>query len=222
MKTVFISKEPSDVHGLKKSIRSQQFQFQFKSLLKFKPLPFIMPNAFDVVFISSVRSAEFLIEDARLDLTKCTLACVGSQTAFRLEKIGLIPDFIGSNAGNPLSVSKAFSKWLGSRKVFIPHSNLSLRSIESEISKEQIYSVEIYETLLQEVEIGPKDVYVFTSPSNVDAFFRINHLSHASFLIAWGHSTKSALQTYAKEPDFVLEHGRLDELEAILNTLIKS
>lgn len=222
MKTIFISKNLSDLDELGDFTTQLEFQFYCQSLIRFSPTTFELPIDFEVVFISSIRSLQFLEESSQIDLSSCTIACVGLQTSIRIHKMGYKTSFIGSNAGNPQAISKEFYAWLGTRTVFIPHSNLSLRSIETAIPKKQIRSVAIYKTLLNGIKIDPKDIYVFTSPSNVDAFHMHNELPVEAIVIAWGNSTRANLETYARESHFVLEQGTLEELLLILNSLIKS
>jgi uroporphyrinogen-III synthase len=222
LKTIFISKNISELDELGDFTAKLDFQFDCQSLIRFSPTKFELPLDFDVVFISSIRSVQFLEESSQIDLASYTIACVGHQTSYRIQKMGYKTSFVGSNAGNPLAVSKEFSYWLGTRTVFIPHSNLSLRSIETSIPKRQLRSVAIYETILNGVKIDPKDIYVFTSPSNVDAFHMHNKLPLKAIIIAWGNSTRAALEKYATESHFVLEQGTLEELILILNSLIKS
>jgi len=49
-----------------------------------------------------------------------------------------------------------------------------------------------------------------------------NKLPLKAIIIAWGNSTRAALEKYATESHFVLEQGTLEELMLILNSLIKS
>ena len=196
------------------------FRFECKSLIDFKSLSFDLPNDFEVVFFSSIRSAKFLSESKKIKLDNYRIACAGPQTALKLSEMGLKVDFIGSNASNPKLVSEQFSAWLGARKVFIPASNRSLRSIEESISTEQIKRAILYETLLLPVKVISRDLLVFTSPSNVDAYFIKNEISAHSLVIAWGDSTKRALLDHGCEASIVLKDGTLNELKSILESVL--
>ena len=196
------------------------FRFECKSLIDFKSLSFDLPDDFEVVFFSSIRSAKFLSESKKIKLDNYRIACAGPQTALKLSEMGLKVDFIGSNASNPKLVSEQFSAWLGARKVFIPSSNRSLRSIEESIPNDQIQRAIVYETLLLPLKIFSTDVLVFTSPSNVHAYFIENDILEDSIVIAWGHSTKKALLDYGCQPSKMLKEGKLSELKRILESML--
>ena len=195
-------------------------RFECRSLIDFKFLSFDLIDDFEVVFFSSIRSAKFLSESPKINLDKYSIACAGPQTALKLNEMGLNIDFIGSNASNPKYVSKEFSLWLGARKVFIPSSNRSLRSIEEFIDDDQIQRAIVYETLLLPLKIFSTDVLVFTSPSNVHAYFIKNNITMDSIVIAWGHSTKDALLDYGYQPSTMLKEGKLSELKHILESIL--
>lgn len=196
------------------------FRFECRSLIDFKSLSFDLPNDFEVVFFSSIRSAKFLSESKKINLDKYSIACAGTQTALKLNEMGLNTDFIASNASDPKHVSEEFSAWLGARKVFIPSSNRSLRSIEESIPNDQIQRTIVYETLLLPLKIFSTDVLVFTSPSNVHAYFIENDILEDSIVIAWGHSTKKALLDYGCQPAKMLKEGKLSELKRILESML--
>ena len=196
------------------------FRFECRSLIDFKSLSFDLPNDFEVVFFSSIRSAKFLSESKKINLDNYIIACAGPQTASKLDEMGLNTDFIGSNASDPKHVSKEFSAWLGARKVFVPSSNRSLGSIEESIPNDQIQRAIVYETLLLPLKIFSTDVLVFTSPSNVHAYFIENDILEDSTVIAWGHSTKKALLDYGCQPAKILKEGKLSELKLILESML--
>ena len=196
------------------------FRFECRSLIDFNSLSFDLPNDFEVVFFSSIRSAKFLSESKKINLDKYSIACAGTQTALKLNEMGLNTDFIASNASDPKHVSEEFSAWLGARKVFIPSSNRSLRSIEESIPNDQIQRTIVYETLLLPLKIFSTDVLVFTSPSNVHAYFIENDILEDSIVIAWGHSTKKALLDYGCQPAKMLKEGKLSELKRILESML--
>ncbi len=220
MKQIFISKDANELETLNELMGNRDFRFECKSLIDFKSLSFDLPNDFEVVFFSSIRSAKFLSESKKINLDNYSIACAGSQTALKLNEMGLKPDFIASNASNPKHVSEEFSTWLGARKVFIPSSNRSLRSIEESISAEQIKRAILYETLLLPLQVVSIDILVFTSPSNVHAYFINNEILEHSIVIAWGHSTKRALLGYGCESGIVLRDGTISELKSILESML--
>ena len=117
----------------------------------------------------------------------------------------------------PHVVSKDFTNWLGKRRVFIPCSNRSLKSIEAHIPENQVHSIVVYKTLLAPKKINSGDIMVFSSPSNVHSYFSENKLQESSVLISWGSSTSFALKEYGVVPNFILKKGSVIELKELLD-----
>jgi len=70
-----------------------------------------------------------------------------------------------------------------------------MRSIQKNMSAEtKIIDLPVYETiLLEEAEASGAEILVFTSPSNVEAYFADNLLNPGQQLIAIGKSTGNKL-----------------------------
>ena len=216
MKTVFISKDAAELDGLV-SFLNLRAKIHCQSLIEFQAVPFDCPKDFDVIFFSSIRCAQFLEASKHIDFNAYSLGCGGSQTALRLAEKGYELSFYGENGSMPDVVSKEFSHWLGDRKVFIPRSNRSLRSIEAHIPEDQVQSVVVYQTLLAPSKIKTADIMVFSSPSNVHAYFSENTLLDSALLISWGSSTSAVLKDYGFVPDCVLKEGSISELQELLD-----
>lgn len=193
---------------------ANDIELNAKSLIYFKPVEVdIVPEA-EVVFFSSPRSVDFFL---KLETgNNYVFACLGQGTAARLQSYGIRPDFVGSNSGKPDEVAKAFVSWLGNRIVLFPLSSKSNRSVSVLVPVEQLKELVVYETVNASAVIEPAAVYVFTSPSNVDAFLALNELPAGSSVIAWGRTTEKRLQQLGIAPSVVLENSSIRELERVL------
>ena len=218
--SVFISKNDNDLGDLPEYLNSRTIPAEFKSLIHFESLDFAIDSSFEVIFFPSIRAAQFLIESSKVNLSDYVLACSGSQTNQRLNELGYQCEFVGRNAGDPMQVSKDFSEWLESRKVLVPHSNLSAISISTHFPKDQLSAVEVYRTILSETVVTPCDIYVFSSPSNIQSFFSCNELKKGSKVIVWGQSSLNSLESYGHVADHVLKEGTLSELKDTLKEII--
>lgn len=216
MKTIFISKDFEDLADLDVLFERKDVCFNCHSLIDFEPISFSIPISFEVLFFSSIRCAQFIENNKSIDIHDFSLACAGPQTAHKLECMGYQVDFVGQNASSPEHVAKDFESWLGERTVFIPRSNRSLRSIEAFLNKDQVESSVVYNTNLQNRVLEKADILVFTSPSNVDAYFQKNTIDTDTKLISWGASTSSCLSNHGHHADFVLKEGRVAELKELL------
>ena len=117
---------------------------------------------------------------------------IGEATAFALQQHCNI-SFKG--VGNTQHVAKTFKKIIGNQTVLFPISNKSLRTVQKELLASQVYEIEVYRTELNEsITIPNTDIIIFTSPSNVEAYFRRNNIHPTQQVIAIGHTTANALQ----------------------------
>ena len=106
-------------------------------------------------------------------------------------------DFIGYSTDTKMT-GKQFASRVGSGTVLFPMAKESMRSIQNGFVKaEQTIDLVVYETLKTDatIETSKYDIVLFTSPSNVDAFFEKNKLSSQK-VIAMGDATASALKKY--------------------------
>jgi len=218
--SVFISKNKNDLGDLPEFLNSRNTSAQCTSLIHFESLDFALDSSFEVIFFPSIRAAQFLIESGKLSLSDYVLACSGRQTNERLNELGYRCEFVGQNAGDPAEVSKDFSEWLGTRKVLLPHSNLSALSISAYLSSDQLIAVEVYRTILSETLVNPCDIYVFSSPSNIQSFFSCNELKKGSKVIVWGQASRNALESFGHRADHVLKEGTLNELKELLKGIL--
>jgi hydroxymethylbilane synthase len=88
-------------------------------------------------------------------------------------------------------MAAAFAQIVKGQKVVFPGAEESMRSIQLGMSSEtKVVDLPVYETILEEdVEGSGADVLVFTSPSNVEAYFADNLLEPNQKVIAIGKST---------------------------------
>lgn len=199
--------------------KKQKLDLITHSLISFKSTDFQVSLSYDVIFFSSIRSAEFFLRKEKIDDSK-KIACIGQETATKLKNLGMNVDFIGMNSGNPSEVSLEFKDWLGNRNVLIPHSSESLLSITEFLKPDQVALVEVYKTVLELKIIPNCDCYVFTSPTNVRAFLMANDVSILKNVIAWGRSTEKELLLNKIPVMKVLQTGTLFELKNYLTSII--
>lgn len=190
-RSIFISKNASEVSVLKNFCDSNNFNLLAESLIQFTPIDFTIECEFDVIFFNSPRSVTFFL--SKFSIPKnIALACVGQKSKQLLESMGYQVGF-SDYSSDPKEVATNFKSWLGNRFVLFPLSTKSLRSISLQLPMSQFKEVEVYETTLACKQIPVQDVYVFSSPSNVESFFLHNEIPNEAKVIAWGTSTESAL-----------------------------
>jgi uroporphyrinogen-III synthase len=215
MTTVFISKDPEELNPVLHQLWSDGL-IAAQSLLVYNAQDFKCLTDFDIVFFASIRAAQFY-------LAKCTapklIACAGAETAQKLKvQFGLNADFIAQQSGDPDQEALAFNSWRGERKVLFPSSNLSLGTYTKPIPESEKSVVNVYRTDYKTLEIKAHQVYIFSSPSNVMAFFQCNQIPENAQVIAWGKSTEKALLSKGIKVGHILLKSQQEELATWLKT----
>ena len=200
------------------------------SFLSFVPIPFEVQREYDVIFFSSVRSVMFFKASQSIP-SHTLIACIGDKTAELLAQLGHPVDFKGSQSGEPKVVAEEFKVWLTSttlrqaqrdtlsQRVLFPLSDRSLKSISNEIADEQKEEVIVYSTAVIGKAVEECDVYVFTSPSNVEGFFELNTVPVGARVIAWGKSTEGVLVSKKIEISYSLKDSSIESLLKQLSSL---
>ncbi|MDG1330867.1 MAG: uroporphyrinogen-III synthase [Crocinitomicaceae bacterium] len=191
-KRIFISKNTSEIEPYRSQFEEIGYTVLNHSFLSFSPIEFDVERDYDVLLFGSVRSVIFFKACESIPENKA-IGCVGGKTAELLETLGHTVDFVGAKSGEPKRVAEEFKSWLGAKRVLFPISDRSLKTISSVIDENQKEEVVVYSTEVKDSVVDECDVYVLTSPSNVEGFFIENDIPKGSEVIAWGKSTESAL-----------------------------
>jgi uroporphyrinogen-III synthase len=200
MKSLYITRDLDDLFILQQYCRFGQIDLHAQSQITFEEVPFSIEKPFEVVFFSSVRAGRFFLRNYDGPLSTLAFACIGEETA---KRFNIDFAFVGKEAGNPEKVAEKFKNWLGEKRLLIPSS--------------QCESICIYNTLLKPSVVPECDVYVFTSPSNLEAFLQVNKLPEHAKVIAWGNTTEKALLKAKITPNLTLKNAQLEELIDVLS-----
>lgn len=217
MQELFISKSPKEIPQLVSLCKHNRLVITAKSLIKFKSLTAFIPETLDLIFFTSPRSVRFFFEKIPPGFKCNDFACMGLGTERALKLSGYTSSFTGVFSSEPDKVFLDFKKWAGNRLITVPHSSQSLFSISKYFPKKQLSFIEIYKTEYKKIQVTTSKIYVFTSPSNVDAFLLTNVLPKDAQIIAWGTSTKKFLITKGISPNHTLTIGHESELIRLLN-----
>ncbi|MBP3941974.1 hydroxymethylbilane synthase [Sphingobacteriaceae bacterium WQ 2009] len=195
-KTVFISREIDENSYLYKALNNHQIQFDARSLIKIYPIinkldPFILKHV-DWIFFGSKNGIEnfFKLEPRLSKKTKIAVVGRGSEEALR--QFDRVPDFSGEALGvNMEQIALEFAAVANGGTVLIPRAKESLETIQKALSEDtKIINMPVYETVLEEnVDKTNAEVLIFTSPSNVEAYFTENLLDPEQQVICIGRST---------------------------------
>ncbi len=115
---------------------------------------------------------------------------MGSGSEEMLRKKGHFTEYVGEST-DTAEVAADFAELVKGQTVLFPGAEGSLKSIQQGLSADtKVIDLPVYETVLEEdVEASGAEVLVFTSPSNVDAYFAENLLDPYQKVVAIGKST---------------------------------
>jgi len=192
--TVFITRELSEQSYFRKALNKHKINIEARSLIRTVPVitkldPYILKHV-DWIFFSSKNAVEYFFHLAPLLPKDVKFGVMGSGSEEMLRKIGHFTDFVGEST-DTAEVAAEFAELVKGQTVLFPGAEGSLRSIQHGMPTDtKVIDLPVYETVLEEeVEASGADVLVFTSPSNVDAYFVDNLLDPYQKVVAIGKST---------------------------------
>lgn len=221
-KQVFISKSQSELLEILPELELLNLDLLTHSFLAFQSMTEEERDAWnedaDVIFFSSPRSVIFFFAQHPL-FKDVKIACTGKATAAILNDMGHEVAFMGEKSGDMAAVAQEFKVWCGDRKVLFPLSDRSLRTVSKLFPEDQKVEIIVYKTIIVSEKIPICDIYVFTSPSNVEGFFLENKISEGAYVISWGRSTSKRLNEYNVNSDYTLLNSSVQELLDHLRSL---
>ena len=194
IKRVFISRSAEDCNTLSDLLRHEQIELLALSLIETTALPFDahVPKT-DWIFFSSSNAVRYFFE-VKPSLFGQKLGAIGRATANTARAYHPI-DFEGDASDIADSASR-FAEVLGSQTVLFPMASTSLQHVQSAIAAHQVINLPVYQTQEKEVVVPTCSAYVFSSPSNVRAFFKSNSYVSGMQCIAYGNATQAELETH--------------------------
>lgn len=193
-RNVFVTRRLNDQDYLSRALRSLGFTVEGKSLIEFKSIKIKELPRTDWVFFSSRHAVKFFFSQ-KPQLGDVKFGCIGTSTSAELRAFGKRADFIGQSTDTKL-VGKQFASKAGNARVLFPMARGSMQSVQQQIlRKENVFNLEVYATIRHSQPVDESfDVLVFTSPSNVEAFFEKNAVSAKRRCVAMGEATGKALE----------------------------
>jgi hydroxymethylbilane synthase len=190
---LFVTKTFRENDYLPRALKGLGFEVEGKSLIEFKPIKFKELPPAEWIFFSSKHAVKYFLEQ-KPDVKGRKFGCIGTSTSAELRAHGLRADFIGQSTDTKL-VGKQFAAKVGSSKVLFPIAKDSLQSVQWQMPKrDNVINLNVYATLKHSAEIDPNvKIVVFTSPSNVEAYFEKNKWHEGQLSVAMGDATAAAL-----------------------------
>ena len=211
-KKIFITRNLKEKDYLNRALKGLNFNIEGKSLIEFKQITIKELPKTEWIFFSSKHSVKYFFNQ-KPNIGSVKMACVGKSTADELRSCGYRAEFIGQSTDTKL-IGKQFAAKVGNAKVLFPVARESMQSIQWQFPKrENAINLVVYATLKHSIEVAADtDIIIFTSPSNVEAFFEKNKLGPNQKAIAMGDATKSALMKKKIKENLIVTPGSFDDL----------
>jgi uroporphyrinogen-III synthase len=199
--SVFITRDLAENSYLARFLKKHNIQVDDRSLIRIFPTinkldSFILKRA-DWIFFNSKNAIEHFFKLEPWILKKTKIAVLGRGSEDSLRKYNRVADFSGDNLGiDTEGIAKEFAKLVDGQTVLIPRAEGSLQTIQKALTENtKVIDMPIYETVIEEeVNKTNAQVMIFTSPSNVEAYFRENLADPDQKIICIGHSTAKAIE----------------------------
>lgn len=199
--SVFISRDLDKNSYLARALAKHNITIDGRSLIKVFPKintldSFILKRA-DWIFFNSKNAIEHFFNLNPILLKKTKIGVLGRGSEATLRKYGRVADFAGDDLGiSTEGIAKEFAKLVDGQTVFIPRAEGSLMSIQNALTENTtVIDMPIYETVLEEnVDKSNAEVLIFTSPSNVQAYFQENLTDPDQKIICIGYSTAKVIE----------------------------
>jgi hydroxymethylbilane synthase len=191
---VFISREIGEHSYFRRALEKNNVEIEGRSLIRTFPIvnvldPFYL-KYIDWIFFSSRNGVEYFFKLKPTLPKDVKFGVVGRGSEDALRKFGHLADYVGES-GDITEVAEDFALLVKNQKVLFPRAQDSLQSIQKSLSADtKIVDLPIYETVIEEnIDQSSADILIFTSPSNVEAYFADNLLDPGQQVIAIGNST---------------------------------
>jgi len=193
---VFITRDVSEASYFYRAMAKHDIKVEGRSLIRIFPMinkldPYILKYV-DWVFFGSKNGIEnfFKLEPRLSKRTK--FAVIGRGSEEMLRQFGHAPEFSGERLGiNMEEIAEEFAKIARGTTVLIPRAKDSLETIQKSLTADtKVINLPVYQTRIDtNVSKSNADVLIFTSPSNVEAYFVDNLVDPGQQIICIGRST---------------------------------
>lgn len=193
---VFITREVSETSFFRKALEKHGIEIEGRSLIRTFPIinkldSYILKHV-DWLFFSSKNAIEYFFRLNPVISKYTKLGVLGRASEDALRRFGRVADFNGEEEGiDTADIAKEFAELANGQAVLFPGAKDSLRTVQKALSPEtKIIDLPVYETVMEDdIEQSYAEVLIFTSPSNVEAYFHKNLIEHGQKVICIGRST---------------------------------
>lgn len=197
-KKILITRDEEENNYIFRYLKSIGANVTGKSFIRIKPMRFSSNLMTDWVFFSSKNAVKHFFDQQPQFKKKVRFGVIGSGTEQALIETGHSPSFVGKGVDTQQD-GKAFQEELSNGDtVLFPQSKNSIRTIQKQLEfTAKVIDLYVYDTeIIEESDTIEADVVVFTSPSNVEGYFKSHRPDNEKTYIAIGKTTGKALELH--------------------------
>lgn len=193
---VFITRDVSETSYFYRAMNKLGIAVEGRSLIRIFPIinkldPYILKHVEWIFFGSKNGIENFFRLEPRLS-KKIKFAVIGRGSEEMLKQYGYSPDFTGEKLGiNMEEIAREFARIASGSTVLMPRAKDSLETLQKSLTPDtKVINLPVYQTRMESnVSKSNAEVLIFTSPSNVEAYFVDNLVDPGQQIIGIGHST---------------------------------
>lgn len=195
--TIFVSRDLPEDSILKDKLTALGYKVIDMSLLHFSQIRFSYSPASDWIFFSSKNAIKYFFAQNPVIQRKTRFAVLGRGSARYLKKFDKSADFIGEGNDAKL-IAKQFAQFINNERVLFPMALDSIQTVQRQLGyNNDAINLYVYKTeMKKEFSIPKTEILVFTSPSNVEAYFSKYTITYDQKVIAIGTTTQRKLGEY--------------------------
>jgi len=198
---VFITRDVSESNYFYRAMAARGIAVEGRSLIRIFPIinkldPYILKYVNWIFFGSKNGIENFFRLQPRLS-KRTKFAVIGRGSEEMLRQFGYAPDFSGERLGIDMEqIATEFAKIAAGTTVLIPRAKDSLETFQQSLTADtKIINLPVYQTRIDtDVSKSNANVLIFTSPSNVEAYFADNLVDPDQKIICIGRSTAKKIE----------------------------
>lgn len=195
-KSIFISRDLSE-DSLFMKLKDRNIKIIGESLIDITQIRYSYTPQTKWIFFSSKNAIQYFFAQNPELPDDAFYAVISNVSANYLSTFGKTADFIGKGV-DVVQIGKDFREVLKDDSVLFPQAIDSLQTVQKQIAfTNTCYNLYVYKTTIKiDLIIPYTDIVIFTSPSNVKAYFIKNKISSKQTVVAIGNTTKHQLAEY--------------------------
>lgn len=196
-KSIFISRKLASDSPFIALAQNRDYKIIDEALIQIAQIRYSFTPQTNWIFFTSKNAIDYFFAQQPNLPGGVKYGVIGNASANHLLKYDLRADFTGKGV-NLVHIAKEFREVLQNESVLFPQAIDSYQTIQKQLAfTNTCYNLYVYKTSIRtDFDLPFSDILVFTSPSNVIAYYNKYKVDPRQVVIAIGPSTKHKLHEY--------------------------